>query len=115
MLGISETAGDLFIKWIRGILELGIKDENALMEAVREMTGYFAGHIEHRKKNPTDDLISTLMNARDKDGNPLADEHVLGSLRLLLIAGIDTTWSAIGSSPWHPARIPAGPHRPGAR
>ena len=43
------------------------------------------------------------MNARDKDGRPLADEHVLGSLRLLLIAGIDTTWSAIGSSRWHPA------------
>ena len=28
------------------------------------MTGYFAGHIEHRKTHPTDDLISTLMNAR---------------------------------------------------
>jgi len=32
---------------------------------------------------------------------------VLGSLRLLLIAGIDTTWSAIGSSLWHLARTPA--------
>ena len=111
MLGIPEKDGDLFIKWIHGILELGIKDENALMEAVREMTGYFAGHIEHRKTNPTDDLISTLMNARDKDGNPLADEHVLGSLRLLLIAGIDTTWSAIGSSLWHLARVPADRER----
>jgi cytochrome P450 len=111
MLGIPEKDGDLFIKWIHGILELGIKDDNALMEAVREMTGYFAGHIEHRKTNPTDDLISTLMNARDKDGNPLADEHVLGSLRLLLIAGIDTTWSAIGSSLWHLARVPADRER----
>ena len=107
MLGIPEKDGDLFIKWIHGILELGIKDDNALMGAVREMTGYFAGHIEHRKTNPSDDLISTLMNARDKDGSPLADEHVLGSLRLLLIAGIDTTWSAIGSSLWHLAKTPA--------
>jgi cytochrome P450 len=111
MLGIPEKDGDLFIKWIHGILELGIKDDNALMDAVREMTGYFAGHLEQRKKNPTDDLISTLMNARDKDGNPLADEHVLGSLRLLLIAGIDTTWSAIGSSLWHLARVPADRER----
>src|SRR2546425_3334245 len=111
MLGIPEKDGDLFIKWIHGILELGIKDDNALMEAVREMTGYFAGHIEHRKKHPTDDLISTLMNARDKDGNPLADEHVLGSLRLLLIAGIDTTWSAIGSSLWHLAQTPSDRER----
>ena len=111
MLGIPEKDGDLFIKWIHGILELGIKDDNALMDAVREMTGYFAGHLEQRKTNPTDDLISTLMNARDKDGNPLADEHVLGSLRLLLIAGIDTTWSAIGSSLWHLARVPADRER----
>jgi cytochrome P450 len=32
--------------------------------------------------------------------------HVLGSLRLLLIAGIDTTWSAIGASLWHLAKTP---------
>ena len=51
------------------------------------------------------------MNARDKDGQPLADEHVLGSLRLLLIAGIDTTWSAIGSSLWHLAKTPADRER----
>jgi cytochrome P450 len=35
MLGIAEKDGDLFIKWIHGILELGIKDDAALMRAVR--------------------------------------------------------------------------------
>src|ERR1700741_3734714 len=63
MLGIPEKDGDHFVRWIHGILELGIKDDNALMDAVREMTQYFAGHIEARKTNPTDDLISTLMIA----------------------------------------------------
>ena len=111
MLGIAEKDGDLFIKWIHGILELGIKDDAALMSAVREMTEYFAAHFEQRKQNPTDDLISTLMKARDKDGEPLSDSHVLGSLRLLLIAGIDTTWSAIGSSLWHLAKTPADRER----
>jgi len=111
MLGIAEKDGDLFIKWIHGILELGIKDDAALMSAVREMTEYFAAHLEQRKQNPTDDLISTLMKARDKDGEPLSDSHVLGSLRLLLIAGIDTTWSAIGSSLWHLAKTPADRER----
>ena len=111
MLGIPEKDGELFIKWIHGILELGIKDDNALMTAVHEMTAYFAGHIEQRKTHPTDDLISTLMKARDKNGEPLSDGHVLGSLRLLLIAGIDTTWSAIGSSLWHLAKTPADRER----
>jgi cytochrome P450 len=107
MLGIPERDSDLFIKWIHEILELGIKDIDVLMRAANEMAAYFVDHIEHRKTHPTDDLISTLMNARDKNGQPLSDSHVLGSLRLLLIAGIDTTWSAIGSSLWHLAKTPA--------
>jgi cytochrome P450 len=81
------------------------------MRAVQEMTGYFSGHIEHRRTNRTDDLISALMNAKDKSGAPLSDGHVLGSLRLLLIAGIDTTWSAIGASLWHLAKTPADRER----
>src|SRR5215467_2913541 len=111
MLGIPEKDSDLFIKWIHGILELGIKDDNALMEAVREMSAFFAGHIEQRKKNPKDDLITILMNAKGPNGQPLEDAHVIGSLRLLLIAGIDTTWSAIGSSLWHLARTPSDRER----
>ena len=111
MLGIPEKDGDLFIKWIHEILELGIHDDATLMRAVGDMTAYFAEQIEARKAHPTDDLISTLMNARDKDGQPLTDAHVQGSLRLLLIAGIDTTWSGIGSSLWHLAKTPADRER----
>ena len=111
MLGIPEADGDLFIRWIHEILEVGIKNSDRLMGATHEMSAYFAGHIARRKNSPTDDLISTLMNARDKNGQPLPDAHVVGSLRLLLIAGIDTTWSAIGASLWHLARTPADRQR----
>jgi cytochrome P450 len=111
MLGIPEADGDRFIQWIHEILELGIKDQAALIKAVQEMIAYFGGHIERRKKEPADDLITTLINARDKEGRPLSDAHVQGTLRLLLIAGIDTTWSAIGSSLWHLAKTPADRER----
>jgi cytochrome P450 len=111
MLGIPENDSDLFIRWIHQILELSIKDENQLRQAVQEMSAYFAGHIEARKQRPTDDLITTLMNAKDKTGAPIDDSHVMGSLRLLLIAGIDTTWSAIGASLWHLAKTPADRER----
>jgi cytochrome P450 len=107
MLGIPEKDGDLFVKWIHEILELGITDGEILMRAAQEMGEYFRDHIEARKKHPTRDLISDLMNAKGPDGQPLPDPHVIGSLRLLLIAGIDTTWSAIGSSLWHLAKTPA--------
>src|SRR3954469_16755262 len=111
MLGIPESDSDLFINWIHMILELGIRDEGILMQAVQEMSGYFRKHIEERRSKPTNDLISYLMNAKDKEGQPLEESHVLGSLRLLLIAGIDTTWSAIGSSLWHLAKTPADRER----
>jgi cytochrome P450 len=107
MLGIPERDSDRFIKWIHEILELGIKDDDTLVRAVNEMTEYFTGHLENRKQHPADDLISTLMKAKDSNGQPLSDDHVLGSLRLILIAGIDTTWSAIGASLWHLAQTPS--------
>jgi cytochrome P450 len=107
MLGIPEKDGDLFVRWIHQILELGIHDDTILMQAVHEMGAYFAAHIADRRLNPKDDLISDLIRAKGPDGQPLSDMHVQGSLRLLLIAGIDTTWSAIGSSLWHLAKTPS--------
>src|SRR5262245_54764022 len=64
MLGIPEKDGDLFVKWIHEILELGITDLETLMRAAQEMGDYFRGHIEARKQHPTQDLISDLMNAK---------------------------------------------------
>lgn len=111
MLGIPESDGDQFRTWIHEILEAGTTDEAALQRALDEITEYFHGHMEARRAAPGDDLISYLMNARYPDGEPFKDNHVLGSLRLLLVAGIDTTWSGIGSSIWHLARTPADRER----
>ncbi len=46
--------------------------------------------VQRRRCAPSEDLISYLVAAR-VDGQPLTDNHILGTLRLLLIAGIDTT------------------------
>ena len=51
-------------------------------------------------------MTSFLLNA-ELDGTKLAPEHVRGTMVLLMIAGIDTTWSAIGASLWHLAKHPA--------
>jgi cytochrome P450 len=100
MLGVPEGDGDLFRKWIQMVLIEGVRDAAAAMRAVHEMNAYFGAQIELRRANPGDDLVSYLM-AADFDGKPLSEAHVLGSLRLILIAGIDTTWSGIGASLWH--------------
>jgi cytochrome P450 len=105
MLGVPEQEGDLYRKWIHEILEIGITDIQVALRASDEMGAYFAGHIAERRVRPRDDLIDYLINVRI-EGRPLSDEHINGTLRLLLIAGIDTTWSAIGSCLWHLAGHP---------
>jgi cytochrome P450 len=105
MLGVSEDEGERFRTWIHEVLELGITEPAVLMRALGEMSKYFAAEVEKRRAAPADDLISYLASARI-DGRPLTEDHLLGTLRLLLIAGIDTTWSAIGACFWHLAQHP---------
>jgi cytochrome P450 len=100
MLGVPEADGELFRRWIHVILEVGISDETVILPALQEMGAYFAAEIRRRGARRDDDLISFLLDARI-EGRPLAEPHLIGTLRLLLIAGIDTTWSAIGASLWH--------------
>ncbi|MGH9016938.1 MAG: cytochrome P450, partial [Acidimicrobiales bacterium] len=45
-------------------------------------------------------LLSMLLHT-EVDGTPVEQSVVLGTAALVLIAGVDTTWSAIGSSLWH--------------
>ena len=103
MLGVPETDADQFRKWIKEILEIGITDIAVLLRAQEEMIAYFAEKIAARRASTRDDLIGYLINAR-VEGRAFSDEHIIGTLRLLMIAGIDTTWSAIGSCLWHLAR-----------
>ena len=105
MLGLPEEDGDLFRHWIHQLLEVGISDSSVIMPTVTDMHGYFAKAIAARVANPGDDLITRLMRTQI-DGKPADPGHVVGMLRLLLVAGIDTTWSAIGSALWHLAEHP---------
>ncbi|CCD97204.1 conserved hypothetical protein [Bradyrhizobium sp. ORS 375] len=111
MMGIPEEDGELFIKWIHEFLVLGITDRASLMRAFFEMNDYFSGQIEERRLRKSDDLISTLMTTTGEDGSLLNDSHILGTLRLILVAGIDTTWSAIGAALWHLAQTPSDRER----
>lgn len=100
MLGVDEADGGRFRQWIRDFFELGVTDPATVERVIAEATMYFRSEIEQRRAAPRDDLISYLLDAR-LDGNNLSDEHINGTLRVLLFAGIDTTWSAIGASLWH--------------
>jgi cytochrome P450 len=82
-------------------------------EMLAELDDYMDAQIDDHIAHPRDDLTSFLLQA-ELDGGRLAREHIRGTMILLMIAGIDTTWSAIGASLWHLARHPADRNRPAA-
>ena len=62
--------------------------------------------------SPTPGTTSPRSSSRRRSrGSKLSREHIRGTMILLMIAGIDTTWSAIGASLWHLARHPADRRR----
>ncbi len=104
LLGVSEERSDDFVGWVRGILEFAY-DKERRQEAVLAASEFLLSEIAKRKESPTDDLISDLINA-EVDGEQMDEMFVLGEAFLLMVAGIDTTWSAIGASMFHFASNP---------
>jgi cytochrome P450 len=105
MLGIPTDMADTFVGWVRQALEVGLTDHEVGFAARAQILGFFRDQIADRRQNPGDDLISYLIKA-EVDGKPVPEGHMLGTCLLLLIAGIDTTWSSIGSALWHLAQHP---------
>lgn len=101
MLGMPLSDADLFREFVHIVLEAVDVSAEERFAAIDEVVQYIARSIADHRAHPRPDLIQYLIDARDENGDPLSDQHIGGTVILLLIAGIDTTWSAIGSSLWH--------------
>ena len=110
LMGLDETMGETFIQWVRGLLEIGATNPEVRVATGLQMYRFWTQEIERRRAEPTGDFINWLME-QDLDGEPVDDEHVRTSCGLLLVAGIDTTWSSIGSALFHLATHPADRER----
>jgi cytochrome P450 len=105
MLGFPPEDEEIFrdiIHLILDLIDLPSEVRGPMFEPVGE---YFAKQIDDHVENPRDDLTSYLLNV-EVGGKKLERQHVSGTIVLILVAGIDTTWSAIGSAIWHLARHP---------
>ena len=105
MLGLPPDDGDLFRKFVHDALEAVDVSQEQRVAFSDELDAYLDDRISEHEAEPADDLISYLLGV-ELFGERLARAHVRGCVVLLLIAGIDTTWSAIGSSLWHLATHP---------
>jgi len=100
MLGIDPARSDEFVAWVRGFVEYGFDDSELRSKSRIQMRDFFGEMVAARRAEPGDDYISRLL-AQELDGEPLGDRMVVNFCLLLLVAGIDTTWSSLGSSLLH--------------
>ena len=106
MLGFPPEDGPRFRVFVEDLLEGINLPPDERIERVSRLFDYLLDQVHDHIDNPREDLTSYLLNV-ELYGHKLAPDHVVGTMALLLIAGIDTTWSAIGASLWHLAKNPA--------
>jgi cytochrome P450 len=74
-------------------------------EASMWLVVYYQAMVDQRRKQPTDDLTSALIEA-ELDGERLSDEDVIAFLFLMVVAGNETTTKLLGHALFHLTRHP---------
>lgn len=95
IIGVPVEDHARFHAWAEDI-NLGPTNPERGRAASQAMLEYLRPIVEDRKRNPRADLISDIATA-EIDGERLDDEHIYGFLRLLMPAGAETTYRAMGN------------------
>jgi cytochrome P450 len=95
VLGLPEEDYRQFQQWALGIINVASNWDSAV-ECAHELRAYLAGIVDQRRNDPRDDLVTDLVTA-ELDGAKLDDEEIFSFLRMLLPAGIETTFRSSGN------------------
>jgi cytochrome P450 len=110
MLGLPPEDTARFAQFVEDVIGTVTLPPEERGQRLRPMFDYLYEQVREHVENPRDDLTTYFINA-ELYGRKLDPTHVVGTIVLLLIAGIDTTWSAIGASLWHLATHPGDRER----
>jgi cytochrome P450 len=104
LLGIPAADHDKVLAWTQVIRESGssgrppLEERAAVQEAQLQLHHYLADVIQaKRAQPPADDMISSLIEACDQDGQ-LSERELVSTTFLLLFAGHQTTADFIGNA-----------------
>ena len=100
LMGVPEADRVQVRAWADGVMhrEEGVTDvPPEAVEASLNLIVYYQAMVEERRKNPTDDLTSALLDA-EIDGDRLTDDEVLGFMFLMVIAGNETTTKLLANA-----------------
>jgi cytochrome P450 len=84
----------------------GVADVPAsAMQASADLMVYYADMVTQRRKQPTEDLTSALLEA-EIDGDRLTDEEIMAFLFLMVVAGNETTTKLLANAAYWGAKFP---------
>jgi cytochrome P450 len=75
---------------------LAEEETDAALAAIAFLGEYFTALLEERRRQPRDDLLSGLAQARERDDR-LTDEEIISTAILLFAAGFETTTNLLGN------------------
>jgi cytochrome P450 len=117
LFGLPTEDGAMLLPWVEavfgGFFGAGEASAEEAAQAAKSLDAYFTAAIELRRREPLDpatDLITRLLEAR-LDGEPIPDRDILTICTSNLLAGLDTTRSALGYIFHHLATNPADRER----
>jgi cytochrome P450 len=95
ILGLPDRDSEQFQRWSLELISTVVNWDRGVAAAAA-LQGYFAEQVAERRARPRDDLITELVET-DVEGSSLTDEEIFAFLRLLLPAGIETTYRSLGN------------------
>jgi cytochrome P450 len=120
MLGIPEEEGPRFREWTAAVaqsLDLVISEDDHLrcIERIFEMEAYLAEAADEKRRHPTDDVLTQLVQV-EVDGERLTPGELVAQLVTLYVAGHEPTTALIGNGMAallaHPDQLQLLQHRP---
>jgi cytochrome P450 len=108
LMGVPEAdrvelrrLADLVVHREEGVLDV----PHAAMEASLYLVGYYADMLAERRRKPTEDLTSALLEA-EIDGDRLTDDEIIAFMFLMVVAGNETTTKLLGNALYWGFRYP---------
>jgi cytochrome P450 len=112
LLGLPQEDLEMFRKLSFDLISI-TEDIEAGLNASIQLGTYFQDQLDQRRRTMTNDIIGDLVSA-EIDGEKLTDEAIISFLRLLLPAGLETTYRSSGNLLYllltHPEQLAAVQH-----
>jgi len=96
MLGVPDSDRDKFAYWSDTMLSLTKYTQAQMETSAAEFVSYMTAHVEAKRAEPGDDLLSDLITTSDAAGGGLSDMVLVYTGQGLLVAGHETTANMIG-------------------